>query len=101
MSDDELKKYKEMYNDLVKHVADLHNKNMHYTKATWSGNAGIQVRGIIRKILNSASALRQQTKLVYKEGARNHKEKIKLERERALERTRKRELKKAKQDDNN
>lgn len=81
MSNDELKKYKEMYGKLVEQLVHLHNRNLFFIEHADSARPPMEIRAIIKQIQIITRDLKTQTKLVHEEGLQNLKEQKRLNRE--------------------
>lgn len=72
MSNEELKKYKELYSQLVSELVELHNSNVSFVKYT-GRDTGFGVRKHLRAIAKIASQMVKQGRSVCKEAVENKK----------------------------
>lgn len=72
MSNEELKKYQELYSQLVSEFAKLHNSNLSFYKYT-GRDTGYGVRKHLRAIAQIASNMTKQGRSVCKEAVENKK----------------------------
>ena len=72
MSNDELKKYQDLYSQLVSELVDLHNSNISFIKHT-GRDTGYGVRKHLRAISNISREMVKQGRSVCKEAVENKK----------------------------
>ena len=72
MSNDELKKYKSLYSDLISHIAELHNTHISFVKHC-GRETGFATRKHLAALSKLANEMRRQGRLVYNEHLSNKK----------------------------
>ena len=70
MLNDEIKKYKELYSQLVSAFAELHNQNLIFVRTT-GRTPGYLCRRELRNVILLATQLKRQSKLVCRENLDN------------------------------